>query len=233
MCIAGEGIRLSCGPGTAPWSLTGPDVSSQATKVNATARAIKERRTNIGAILMSLMFVSPGRARVIGASPGDGIIGEVLELACDREAAQVVRGRHVLDDLQPVGDLGDLELRRVDQAAVRVAHPQRCGLLEDETIGLELDVVPGIPGRNLRLNRHHRAERAWRDGQPGRAECDNAARRPDGLSDHSHKDSRAGVDAAVAPTPAPAAATSPTALVRRLEDGRDRTGVRAGGAVIR
>src|SRR5947207_7296719 len=203
MCIAGEGIRLSCGPGTAPWSLTGPVVSSQATKVNAKARAIKERRTNIGAILMSRMVGSLGCALVSRASPGDGIIGEVLELACDREAAQVVRGRHVLDDLQPVGDLGDLELRRVDQAAVRVAHPQRCGLLEDETIGLELDIVPGIPGRNLRLNRHQGAERAWRDGQAGRAECDNAARRPDRLSDHADDDRRAGVDAAVAPTPTP------------------------------
>src|SRR5436309_6702036 len=232
MRVCAAALQLSCGPGTAR-SLTGPVVSSHATKTNITARAIKERRTNIGAILMSRMVGSLGCALVSRASPGDGIIGEVLELARDREAAQVVRGRHVLDDLQPVGDLGDLELRGVDQAAVRVAHPQRCGLLEDEPIGLELDVVPGIPGRNLRLNRHHRAERAWRDGQPGRAERHDTARRPDRLSEHADEDRRAGVDAPTPPTPAAAAPTSPTALARRLEAGRDRTGVRASGAVIR
>src|SRR2546430_16185769 len=76
-------------------------------------------------------------------------------------------------------------------------------------VGLELDVVARIPGRDLRLDRSRRAERARRDRQPGRAERHDAARRPDRLSDHADDDCRARVDAPVAPTAAPTAPTAP------------------------
>src|SRR5207253_1037811 len=108
-----------------------------------------------------------------------------------------------------VADLGDLELRRVGQAAVRVADRERRGLLEHDPVGLELDVVARIPGRDLRLDRYRRAERARRDRQPRRAECDDAACRADGLSDHSDQDRRAGVDAPVPTAPSPPPPTPP------------------------
>src|SRR5207302_8556388 len=99
MRVCAAALHLSCGPGTAR-SLTGPAVSSQATKANTTARAVQERRTSIGAILTSQMVGSLRCALVSSASPGAGIVGEVLTLAGDRETARVVRGRHSLADPQ-------------------------------------------------------------------------------------------------------------------------------------
>src|SRR5206468_6437176 len=69
-------------------------------------------------------------------SPGDRIIGEVLELRADRLRNHVVLRRQELEYRQRVARVGDL-LGLRGRGAVRIAHPERCGLIEGQSLWLE------------------------------------------------------------------------------------------------
>src|SRR5881409_160558 len=89
---------------------------------------------------------------VTAASPGDGIVREVSNLSRDLLRAGVVRRRHIGDDCERVGGVGDLfGGRRPAGVAVRVAERHVRGSQEQQPRGFECDGIPRATGR-LRLD---------------------------------------------------------------------------------